>query len=141
MDATTKSGMSSDILSLNSARMIIDRSFNKESPIYMTIDNLSLPSLFSSQMSDLSFSCEKVRKQLVKRNILERQSPVLAKGEVEMRKEILSLSENSLALKSHDFMCVSSDEITLKEQRDLGFVSHIISGNQSLPSTSTAPPS
>ena len=57
-----------------------------------------------------------------------------------MRKEILSLSENSLALKSHDFICVSSDEITLKEHRDLGFVSHIISGNQYLPSTSTAPP-
>ena len=81
----------------------------------MTTDNLSLPSLFSSEMSDLSFSCEKVKKQLVKSNILERQSPLLAKGEVEMRKEILSLSENSLALKSHDFMCVNSDEITLKE--------------------------
>ena len=52
----TSQGMSSNILSLNYARMIIDRSFNKESPIYMTTNNLSLPSLFSSQMSDLSFS-------------------------------------------------------------------------------------
>ena len=126
---TTNSGMPSDILSLNSASMIINRSLHHKTPIYMTTYNLSLPSLFSSQMSDLRFSCENVRKQLVKNDILERQSLVLAKGDVSMRKEILSLSEDTLALKSHEFVCVSSDEITLQEQRDLGCISNVILGD------------
>ena len=48
------------------------------------------------------------------RDFLERQSPVLEKGEVDMRKEILSLSEHTMTLKIHDFVSVSSDEITFK---------------------------
>ena len=82
--------------------MIIDRSLFKEPTIYLTTDNPSLPSLFSSKLSDLSLSCETERKQLVKINLFERQSPVLAKGEVVMRQEIISLSKDTLALKSHE---------------------------------------
>ena len=126
---TTNSSMPSEIFSLNSASMIIYRSLHKESLIYMTTNNLSLRSLFSSQMSDLSFSCENMRKQLVKSDILERQSPVQAKGEVTMRKEILSLSEDTLDVKSHESVCVSSDEITLQEHKDLGCFSNIILGD------------
>ena len=75
----TNSCMSSDTLSLKSASMIIDRSLYKEPTIYLTTDNPSLPSLFSSKLSDLSLSCETERKQLVKINLFERQSPVLDK--------------------------------------------------------------
>ena len=32
-----------------------------------------------------------------------------------MRKEIISLSKDTLALKSHELVCVSSDEITLQK--------------------------
>ena len=110
---TTNSCMSFDILSLNSTSMIINRPLHKESPIYLTTDNLSMPSLFSSKLSDLNFSCETERQYLVKKDFLERQSPVLAKGEVVMIKEILSLSKDTLVLESHEPVCASSDEITL----------------------------
>ena len=36
-------------------------------------------------------------------------------------------------------LCVSSDEITLKQQRDLGSLSNVISSTRYLPSSSTAP--
>lgn len=47
----------------------------------------------------------------------ERQSPTLEKGEVELRKKSSNSSEENIILKSN--ICVSSDEITRKEQRDL----------------------
>ena len=111
--------MHSDTFSLISASMILNSFFPKESPIYLTTEILSQPSLFSSKLSDLNFSYDTERKPLVKRDSLERQSPILVKGEIVMRKEILSLSEHDLTLKSHDHVCVSSDEITLKQHRDL----------------------
>ena len=59
----TKSGMSYDTLSFKFPSMIIDKSLFKEPTIYLTTDNPSLPSLFSSKLSDLSLFCETERKQ------------------------------------------------------------------------------
>ena len=53
-----------------------------------------------------------------------------------MRKEIPSLGKETLTLKSHEAVCVRSDEITLKQQRDLGVFTNDFSGQQ--PSSSTA---
>ena len=53
-----------------------------------------------------------------------------------MRKEILSLGEETLTLKSHENVYVRSDEITLKQQRDIGVFTNAFSGQQ--PSSSTA---
>ena len=58
-----------------------------------------------------------------------------------MRKKIISLSKDTLALKSHEHVCVSSDEITLQKWRDLGYFSNVIAGDQYLPSSSTVPSS
>ena len=71
---------------------------------------------------------EGVTKHLVKRLNTEGQSPELAKGEVVLRKEILSLGEEALTLKSHENVYVRSDEITLKQQRDLGVFTNYFSG-------------
>ena len=97
-----------------SDRMILNRPFSKVPPIYLTSDPLSYPPLFSSKLSVLSLSSENVRKHLVKILNTEGQSPELAKGEVVLRKEILSLGEEALTLKSHEDVYVRSDEITLK---------------------------
>ena len=64
--------------------MIMNSSLTREPPIYMTTVLSSLPPLISSTLSDLSLSSEDVSKHLVKIKENERQSPVLAKGEVEM---------------------------------------------------------
>ena len=48
-----------------------------------------------------------------------------------MRKEILSLGEETLTLKSHETVCTRSDEITLQNQRDLGNFYNVVSGEQS----------
>ena len=66
----------------------------------------------------------------MKRLITEGQSPELAKGEVDLRKEILSLGKETLTLKSHEDVYVRSDEITLKQQRDLGVFTNAFSGQQ-----------
>ena len=65
------------------------------------------------------------------RYLNERQSPELAKGEVDLRKEILSLSEKTLTIKSHEPVSTSSNEITLQKQRDLGVLYNVVSGEQS----------
>ena len=118
-----------------SDRMILNRPFSKVPPIYLTSDPLSYPPLFSSKLSVLSLSSENVRKHLVKRLNTEGQSPELAKGEVVLRKEILSLGEEALTLKSHENVYVRSDEITLKQQRDLGVFTNDFSGQQHSSST------
>ena len=116
--------------------MILNRSFAKVPPIYLNSDSLSYPPLFSSKLSVLSLSSKIERKHLVKRLNTEGQSPELAKGKVVLRKEILSLSEATLTLKSHEDVYERSDEITLKKQRDLGVFTNAFSGQQ--PSSSTA---
>ena len=73
----------------------------------------------------------------MKRLNYEGQSPELAKGEVVLRKEISSLGKETLTLKSHEAECVRSDEITLKQQRDLG-VFTIMMFQVSSPSSSIA---
>ena len=117
---SSTSGMDSIPHQKISDRMILNRPFSKVPPIYLTSYPLSYPPLFSSKLSVLSLSGENVRKHLVKRLNTEGQSPELAKGEVVLRKEILSLGEETLTLKSHEDVYVRSDEITLKQQRDLG---------------------
>ena len=116
--------------------MILNRSFSKVPPIYLTSDSLSYTPLFSSKLSVLSLSSENERKHLVKRLNTEGQSPELAKGEVVLRKEILSLGKKTLTLKIHEDEYVRSDENTLKQQRDLGVFTNAFSGQQ--PSSSTA---
>ena len=133
---THLSGMLSVTPQSFSDRMILNRSFSKEPPIYMTSESLSYPPIFSSQLSVLSLSSKKEIKHLVKRLNTEGQSPELAKGEVVLRKEIPSLGEETLTLKSHEDVCVRSDEITLKQQRDLGVFTNDFSGQQ--PSSSIA---
>ena len=54
--------------------MILNRSFLKEPPIYMTSESLSYPPLFSSKLSVLSLSSKHERKHLVKRLNTEGQS-------------------------------------------------------------------
>ena len=115
--------------------MILNRSFLKEPPIYLTSESLSYPPLFSSKLSVLILSSKNERKHLVKRLNYEGQSPELAKGEVVLRKEISSLGKETLTLKSHEAVCVRSDEITLKQQRDLGVFTNDFSGQQSSSST------
>ena len=126
----TTSGMNSISPQISSDSMILNRSFLKEPPIYLTTDSLSYPPLFSSKLSALSLSSETERKHLVKRFLYEGQSPELAKGEVDLRKEILSLGKETLTLKSHEAVCVRSDEITLQKQRDLGVLYNVVSGEQ-----------
>ena len=130
------SGMHSDSPQPFSDSMILNRSFLKEPPIYMTSEFLSYPPLFSSKLSVLSLSSQNERKHLVKRLNTEGQSPELAKGEVVVRKEISSLGKETLTLKIHEAVCVRSDEITLKQKRDLGVFTNDFSGQQ--PSSSTA---
>lgn len=55
-----------------------------------------------------------------------------------MGQMISSSSEINLALKSHDIVCVSGDEITFKKS-DLGLGSFMIADNQDLPSISSNP--
>ena len=59
--------------------MILNRSFLKEPPIYMTSESLSYPPLFSSKLSVLSLSSKHERKHLVKRLNTKGQSPALEK--------------------------------------------------------------
>ena len=119
----------------SSDRMILNRPFSKVPPIYLNSDSLSYPPLFSSKLSVPSLSRENERKHLVKRLNTKGQSPELAKGEVVLRKEILSLGEETLTLKSHKDVYVRSDEITLKQQRDLGVFTNDFSGQQHSSST------
>ena len=130
------SGMNSVPPQIFSDSMILNRSFLKEPPIYLTSESLSYPPLFSSKLSVLSLYSKTKRKHLVKRLNYEGQSPELAKREVVLRKEISSLGKETLTLKSHEDVCVRSDEITLKQQRDLGVFTNVVSGQQ--PSSSTA---
>ena len=75
--------------------IILNRSFLKEPPIYMTSESLSYPPPFSSKLSVLSLSSKNERKHLVKRLNTEGQSPELEKGEVVLRKEISSLGKRN----------------------------------------------
>lgn len=61
-------------------------------------------------------------KQLEKKKSEERQSPELAKGEAEKSEKLNISSEVAVILKSNLGEIVRIDEITLKEQRDLGTV-------------------
>ena len=131
----TTSGMNSVSPSITYDNMILNRSFLKEPPIYLTTDPLSYPSLFSYKLSALSLSSNTERKHLVKGFLHEWQSPELEKGEVVMRKEILSLGEETLDIKSHEAVCARSDEITLQKQRDLGVLYNVVSGEQTSHST------
>ena len=133
---TSISGMLSVTPQSFSKVMTLNRSFSQEPPIYMTSESLSYLPLFSSQLSILNLSSKNERKHLVKRLNTEGHSPELAKGEVVLRKEIPSLGKETLTLKSHEYVCVRSDEITLKQQRDLGVFTNDFSGQQ--PSSSTA---
>ena len=132
---SSTSGMNSVPPQKFSDRMILNRPFSKVPPIYLTSDSLSYPPLFSSKLSVLSLSSEHERKHLAKRLNTDGQSPELAKGEVVLRKEILSLGEETLTLKSHEDVYVRSDEITLKQQRDLGVFTNAFSGQQHSSST------
>ena len=74
-----------------SARMTTSEPLQEEPSTSMTSENLSLnslPPLVSSHNCELSLSSENMRKDLEKNKNNERQSPVLAKGEVEMRKNL-----------------------------------------------------
>jgi hypothetical protein len=77
-------------------------------------------------------SLQDERKQLEKIEI-EWQTPDLAKGEVEMRQDLVNPSEASGTLKSSGTERVSSDVITEKEKRDLGFTNLNVAGDQSFP--------
>ena len=97
----------------------------EEPPTSMTSENFSLPPLVSSQNCELSLSSENVRKDLEKNKINERQSHVLAKGEVEMRKKSVHSekkhqipSEIDQALNSTVKDKVSNDEIIEKKTRE-----------------------
>ena len=111
------SGMNSVPSHILSDSMILNRPCLKEPPIYLTSDSPSYPPLFSSKLSVLSLSSKHERKHLVKRLNYEGQSPELEKGEVVLRKEILSLGKETLTLNSHKVVCERSDEITLKQHR------------------------
>ena len=83
----------------------------------------SLPPLVSSHNCELSLSSENVRKDLEKNKNNERQSPVLAKGEVEMRKKSVHSDKNAQipskidqALNSTVKDKVSNDEIIEKKR-------------------------
>ena len=52
-----------------------------------------------------------------------------------MRKEILSLDEETLTIKSHEAVCARSDEITLQKHRDLGVLYNVVSGEHTSHST------
>ena len=67
----TTSCMNSVSPSITSDRMILNRSFLKEPPIYLTTDLLSYPPIFSSKLSALSLSSKNERKHLVKRFLHE----------------------------------------------------------------------
>ena len=105
--------------------MILNRSFLKEPPIYLTSESLSSPPLFSSKLSVLCLSSKNERKHLLKRLHYEGRSPELAKGEVVLRKETSTLGKETLTLNSHEAVCIRSDEITLKQQRDLGVFTNV----------------
>ena len=100
--------------------MILNRPLLKKPSNYLTSGLSSYPPFFSSKLSVLSLSSKNERKHLVKRLNYEGQSSELAKGEVVLRKEISSLGKETLTLKIHEIVCGRSDEITLKQQRDLG---------------------
>lgn len=105
----TSSSISTTPLSVNLTfpiSMTLNSSLVKKIPIYMNADTSSLPHLFSSTLSDLFFSSDTVSRQLVKNKCTKLQSPRLTKGEVHMRKKMLSSGETNFALKSHDTECV-----------------------------------
>ena len=64
------SGMTSVPSQTFSDSMLLNRSFLKEPPIYLTLESLSYPPLFSSKLSVLSLSSKNERKHLVKRLIM-----------------------------------------------------------------------
>ena len=77
-----------------SARMITSEPSQEEPSTSMTSENLSsilCHLLFLLINCELSLSSEYVRKHLEKNKNNERQSPVLTKGEVEMRKNLCIL--------------------------------------------------
>lgn len=100
----------------------------------MTADHSSLPHIISSYMSVLSPSSEHERKHLEKNIHVERQSPVLKKGEVELRKETSFILQNSSVPSEenniiYSYIRVRSDDITLTEKSDLGVTFNSISGS------------
>ncbi|MGI4673550.1 hypothetical protein ACR2XN_29225, partial [Klebsiella pneumoniae] len=72
------------------------------------------PPLISLLSERQGLSCEHESEQLVKIQSVERQSPELAKGEVEMSEMSSTSSELAVTLKSNLGQIVSSDEIDLE---------------------------
>ena len=119
--------------------MTISETSQKDLTTGMTSENPSFPSLISSQNCELSLSYTTERKELEK-NKNERQSPVLAEGEVDLRKgtvfsekKIQFPSELDQSLKSTVKNKVSNDKFIEKQTSDLGTVSNYVSGERSNP--------
>ena len=115
----------SSTFSLLTASMSIDSPIVRSSSIYMTSVNSSQPPLISLNLLSKDPSSKIESEQLVKRSRVERQSSELAKGEVDESQKSMTSSEIEVTLKSNLGIKVSSDEITIEKQRDLGFLSLI----------------
>ncbi|KAL8121125.1 hypothetical protein AgCh_018043 [Apium graveolens] len=80
----------------------------------------AIPMVYTTQgQTYMSLSCENERKDLAKNKIKERQDPYLEKREVDECHDLVNPCEEALTIKSHEMSGVRSNEITLKEQRDL----------------------
>ena len=128
LDSVT--GNSSTFISPLTASMIIDSPTARSSSIYMTSVNSSQPPLISLNLLSEDPSSKTESEQLVKILRAERQSPELAKREVDESKKSITSSEIEVTLKSNLGIKVSSDEITFEKQRDLGLLSLIPTDHQ-----------
>ncbi|MGI4673534.1 hypothetical protein ACR2XN_29145, partial [Klebsiella pneumoniae] len=116
MDSTQSSGNISHscttlVVYNPSVSMIPDSSLSKETPICMTAPTFSQPSLISLLSEKQNLSCENESEQLEKIQSDERQSLVLAKGEVEQSELIKSTGKIEVAIQSDLGNIVSGDEI------------------------------
>lgn len=103
-------------------------------PIHVTTFNSSLPSLISVSTCELNLSSVLERKdQEENKTFYERLALDLEKGEVEMKKELVTPIELDQTLKSTDRLIVRNDEIIFKEQRDLSASMFTFAGAQSIP--------
>ena len=118
--------------SILTASMIIDSPIDRSSSIYMTSVNSSQPPLIFLNLLSEDLSSKIESKHLVKISSVERQSPELAKGEVDESKKPIASSEIEVTLQSNLGKQVSNDEIIIKNQRDLGILSLIPTGHQDL---------
>ena len=104
----------SSTFSLSIASMIIDSPTVRSSSIYMTSINSYQPPLISLNLLSEDPSSKFESEHLVKRSRVERQSPELAKGEVDESQKSMTSSEIEVTLKSNLGIKVSNDEIIIE---------------------------